>query len=268
MTGKAIRLSRLFGRSGQLFAVPMDHGVSAGPITGLINIRQTVKHVLEGGADAVIVHKGLVGAVAPCLNSGSCELIIHLSASTSLAPDANQKELVSSVEHAIRLGATAVSTHTNLAARGEAAMLKDLGKVGEECEKWGMPLLAMMYVRDGNKESEYDPAKLKHAARVAEELGADIVKINYTGKAGTFAEVVQSVNVPVIIAGGPKLDSTHDLLVMISDALKAGAKGVAIGRNVFQHQSPFRLSQAIRRVLNENPSAAALHDLAAAADGY
>ncbi|WP_274378681.1 hypothetical protein [Desulforamulus profundi] len=121
-----------------------------------------------------------------------------------------------------------------------------------ECDLWGMPLLAMMYVRDGSKESEYDPVKIKHAARVAEEVGADIIKVYYTGSPATFAEITGSVKVPVVIAGGPKMDSTTDLLTMIADSLKAGGTGVSTGRNVFQDADPMRLSGAIRRLLDSD----------------
>ena len=116
------------------------------------------------------------------------ELIIHLSASTVLAPETQltRKELVSTVEQAIRLGATAISTHVNLGSTFEADQMKDMGMVAEECDKWGMPLLAMMYVRDGSKEHEFDGARIAHAARVAEEIGADIVKVNYSGSVESF----------------------------------------------------------------------------------
>ena len=137
------------------------------------------------------------------------------------------------MEHAIELGATAVSVQVNMGSHFENVMLKDLGLLAETCYQWGIPLLAMMYVRDGKSESEYDPVKIKHAARVAEELGADIVKVNYTGMPDTFTEVVNSVHIPVIIAGGPKMDSTANLMTMIIEAIKAGSKGVAIGRNIF-----------------------------------
>jgi predicted phospho-2-dehydro-3-deoxyheptonate aldolase len=252
MTGKEIRLKKLFKHSRRLFTVPMDHGITIGPVPGLKDMRRVVAQVVEGGADAVIVHKGLVKQLAGVLRPSHCELIVHLSASTALGPDPNRKELVTSVEHAIRLGAIAISAHVNLAGNFEAAMLKDLGLVAEQCELWGMPLLAMMYVRDGSKESEYDPVKIKHAARVAEEIGADIIKVNYTGSPETFQEVTQSVSLPVIIAGGPKLDSSYNLLVMVAEAIEAGAQGVSIGRNVFQDPEPARLAASIRQVLDEN----------------
>jgi predicted phospho-2-dehydro-3-deoxyheptonate aldolase len=229
----------------------MDHGISVGPVTGLKDIRQAVKSVFEGGTDAIVVHKGVVRYISEVLTPKSGELIVHLSASTDLSPFPNKKELVSSVEHAIRLGATAVSIHVNLAGNFESEMLKDFGKVAEACDLWGMPLLAMMYVRDGSRESEFDPVKIKHAARVAEELGADIVKVHYTGSPETFSEVTSAVKIPVVIAGGPKMSSTDDLFTMIVDAVQAGAVGVSIGRNVFQDPNPALLANSIRRILDE-----------------
>lgn len=252
MTGKEIRLKRLFKHSERLFVVPMDHGITIGPVTGLAKISQTVKAIAEGGADAVIIHKGLAGQIDKLLGPNSCELIIHLSASTSLAPDPNHKELVTSVEKAIELGATAVSIHVNLGSAFEAEMLKDFGMVAEYSNRWGMPLLAMMYIRDDCKENEFNPQKIKHAARVAEEMGADIIKVNYTGDPETFAGVIEAVSVPVIIAGGPKMDSHYELLAMIADAVLAGAGGVAIGRNVFQDDDPTRLSSIIRQILDNS----------------
>jgi len=250
--GKQIRLKRLFNHSHRVLIVPMDHGTTEGPIAGLEDIRRAVKSAAEGGADAIILHKGLARQIPEVLSG--CALIVHLSASTALSTDPTRKQLVSSVEHAIRLGATAVSAHVNLAGKFEGEMLKDLGRLAEECDLWGMPLLAMMYVKDGTKESEFNPIKIKHAARIAEELGADIVKVNYTGSVESFAEVTGSVRIPVVIAGGPKLDSTTDLLAMIADALQAGASGVAIGRNVFQDRNPALLAGTIRRILDNDKS--------------
>ncbi|MZP30859.1 fructose-bisphosphate aldolase [Heliobacterium undosum] len=267
MTGKEIRLNRLFAPSGQLLAVPLDHGVSLGPVDGLTEIRPMVKAVADGGADAVIVHKGLARQIAGVLSSGQCDLIVHLSASTSLSPEPNRKELVSSVEHAVRLGATAVSVHVNLGATSENAMLEDLGQVADACELWGMPLLAMMYVRDGNQASEYDPVKVAHAARVAEELGADIVKVNYTGSPESFMRVTGGVHIPVIIAGGAKTNTTGELLNMVYAAQLAGSLGIAIGRNIFLHARPRQLTAAIRRILDGEVDAFQLAELASTVDG-
>jgi predicted phospho-2-dehydro-3-deoxyheptonate aldolase len=251
MPGKTIRLNRLFKHSDRILIVPMDHGITIGPVSGLADISSAVKAVVTGGADAIIVHKGLVRHISEFIGTNGGELILHLSVSTALSPEPNKKELIASVEHALELGATAVSTHVNMGSSSETSMLKDMGLVAEKCYQWGIPLLAMMYVRDGCKEREYDPLKIKHAARVAEEIGADIVKVNYTGTPDTFAEVVSGVHVPVIIAGGPKMDSTANLMTMIIDAIKAGSKGVAIGRNIFQDANPTLLTANIRRILDQ-----------------
>lgn len=230
----------------------MDHGVSSGLINGLQNISASIQAVTAGGADAVILHKGLAKQMNGVFDPTACELIVHLSASTGLSPNPNRKGIVSSVPYAIRLGATAVSVHVNLGERFESEMLKDLGKIAEECDFWEIPLLAMMYVRDGQKDSEYDPKKIGHAARVAEEMGVDMVKVNYTGTPESFATVCNSIKIPVLIAGGPKMESSQELKKMVQDAVAAGASGVSIGRNIFQNPNPTLLVKEIRRILDEN----------------
>lgn len=250
MNGKEIRLRQLYKTPERLFVLPLDHGITLGPVSGLKDIHDVVGKVSKT-VDAVVVHKGLLQRITDFLNHQGCKLIVHLSASTALAPDSSKKELVTSVEHALSIGASAVSIHVNLGSPAENQMLLDLGKTAEVCDMWGIPLLAMMYVRDGSAKSEYDPEKVRHSARVAEELGADIVKVNYTGNIETFRDITESVKIPVIIAGGPKMASDSDLLSMISDAVVAGAKGVAIGRNVFQHETPDVLAGKIRCILEK-----------------
>ena len=109
----------------------------------------------------------------------------------------------------------------------------------------------MMYVRDGSKRVNITQ-KIKHAARVAQEVGADIIKVNYTGNIESFKEVTESVKVPVVIAGGPKLGSIYEILKMIYDALQAGAAGISIGRNIFQADNPTLLVKIIRQILDGN----------------
>ena len=252
--GKAIRLERIFNRNtGRTIVVPMDHGVTVGPIDGIVNMKEAVGKIVEGGANAVVEHKGLVrcGHRAQGKDIG---LIVHLSASTSLSPFPNAKALVASVVDAIRLGADAVSVHVNLGDESEATMLRDMGKVASDCSDWGMPLLAMVYARGPKVTNEYDPEMIAHCARVGTELGADVVKVPYTGDMDTFAHVCDSCCVPVVIAGGPKLDSTKAFLQMVHDSLQAGGAGLSVGRNVFQHKDPTRLVQSLNMVVHEDIS--------------
>lgn len=254
MSGKEIRMDRLIDRrSGKTVIVPMDHGVTAGPIAGLTRLEATIRAVARGGANAIVIHKG--GAKQGCLRNGQkLGLLVHLSASTRMAPDPLSKALVCTVEEAIKLGADGISVHVNLGAVEEQSMIRDLALVSRKAMEWGMPLLAMMYTRGPNIVNEYDSNMVKHAARVAAELGADIVKVPYTGSPESFREVVEGCFVPVVIAGGEKMGTERELLEMVKGAMGAGGAGVSIGRNVFQHPTPSFLVKAISKVVHDGAS--------------
>jgi fructose-bisphosphate aldolase/2-amino-3,7-dideoxy-D-threo-hept-6-ulosonate synthase len=259
-TGKARRLRKIFREDGKTVIVPMDHGVSLGPIKGIVNMQIIVDRLLEGGVDAIVVHRG----IASHIDVGEAGLIVHLSASTKIGPSPLWKVRVCSVEEAIRLGADAISVHINVGAENEPEMLADLGEVADDCNLYGMPLLVMAYPRGPNIKSEHDPEHVAHAARLAAELGADVVKTNFTGSVETFKKVVQGSPVPVVIAGGPKAESVQAFLKMVSDAMEAGAKGVSIGRNVFQADNPTAMVKALNAIVHEHiPVEAAIQILKA-----
>ena len=250
--GKAIRMERIFNRdTGRTIVVPLDHGVSVGPIKGLIDMRETLSHVAEGGANAVLMHKGLVRC-GHRRRGPDIGLIVHLSASTSLSPFPNAKTLTGTVEEAIRLGADAVSVHVNLGDETERDMLKDVGRVSARANEWGMPFLAMVYARGPKVKDEYDPEVVAHCARVGLELGADVVKVPYTGDVDTFSRVVEGCCIPVVIAGGPKMDSLRDVLRMVSDSIKAGGSGLSMGRNIFQADNPRNLVRALHGIVHDD----------------
>ena len=250
--GKKVRLERIINRdNGRTIIVPMDHGVTIGAVDGLVDMRETVNDMAIGGADAVLMHKGLVR----CSHRSAGKdigLIVHLSASTALSPNGNTKTLVGTVEEGIKHGADCVSVHVNLGDPNERLMLSDLGKVAEACDNWHMPLLAMVYARGPQVPNGYDPRVVAHCARVGVELGADIVKVPYTGDIESFADVVGACCVPVVIAGGELMDSTRQLLQMVHDSVRAGGAGVSIGRNVFQHPRRIELVRAMRAIVHDN----------------
>jgi predicted phospho-2-dehydro-3-deoxyheptonate aldolase len=252
MIGKRIRMERIMNReTWKTVIVPLDHGVTIGPVAGLINLQETVNAVADGGANAFIVHKGVAEA-GHRRKGKDVGLIIHLSASTQMAPDPSSKTMVCTVEEAIKLGADGVSIHVNLGAEDEKLMLNDLGNVGRVAMEWGIPLLAMMYTRGPKVKNEYDVKLVKHAARVGAELGADIVKVVYTGSVESFREVVEGCFVPVVIAGGEKMGNDEDLMEMVKGAMAAGAAGVSIGRNVFQHKDPEKIVQTISEIVHSS----------------
>jgi len=228
----------------------MDHGVTIGPVKGLVNMQGIVDKLLLGGVDAVVINRG----IAKRVDTGNAGLIVHLSGITVHCPDPNNKVQICSVADAVRLGADAVSVHINVGAKQEAQMLSTFGKVACECDDFGMPLLAMIYPRGPNITDSHAVDLVAHAARLGEELGADIIKTNYTGDAESFKEVVSGCHVPVIIAGGPKVETTRDVLQMVKDSITAGGAGLSIGRNVFQHEDPTKMVKALSAIVHKEAS--------------
>lgn len=254
MLGKKIRLERIINReTGRSVVVPMDHGVTVGPIAGIENMREMVNAMADGGANAVLGHMGL-----PLYGhrhyGKDIGLILHLSGSTVWSPDPNGKVLVNTVENALRNGADGVSVHINIGAVNESQMLHDLGMVAVRCMEWGMPLLAMMYTRGAKFKSENSVDGVRHAARIAAEVGADIVKVSYTGSAESFARVVAGCPIPILIAGGEKSENDRQVLQTVRDSLDAGGAGVSIGRNAFQHKHPVRFVRAVCAMVHEKTS--------------
>jgi predicted phospho-2-dehydro-3-deoxyheptonate aldolase len=260
MDGKTIRMNRIL-ESGKAVIVPMDHGVSEGPIEGLVDTHRMVSLVEKGGASAVLLHKGIMKSLA---KPPKCGTIMHLSAGTKYGEDKNKKVLVSSVDQAIRLGADAISVHINIGgSASEPDMLEHLGIIADECDEKGMPLLAMTYARGKNVTA--NAAEIAHVARIGAELGADIVKCPYTGDITSMRHVVDSCPVPVVIAGGPKCDHDYEVLRMVEDAMMAGAIGISLGRNIFQHPRPDLMTAALRAVIVDGVSA---KDASAILRGY
>lgn len=253
--GKQIRMERIFNRkTGKTIIAPMDHGISSGPIPGLTNMKEAVDRVAQGGANAVVLHKGIVEGGHRKSGGKDVGLIVHMSASTGLALDPNRKTLVCTVEEALELGADAVSIHVNIGNGAESDMLNDFGKVSRTARRWGMPLLAMIYPRGEKVEDPYDVENVKRAARLGYEMGADIVKVPYTGSTETFQEVVEGCQIPVVIAGGEKMETDRELLEVVYGAIKAGAAGLSIGRNIFQHKNPGLVTAAMAAIVHDGAS--------------
>lgn len=248
--GKDIRLHRIL-KNGKMLCIPLDHGISSGPIEGIKNINGLIEQTQDSGLTCFLINKGIIKALHSPPNIG---IIAHMSAATSLGPDPNNKILMGSVREAIRLGADGVSLHINIGSKEEPNMLYKLGLVADECNEWNIPLIAMMYPRGENIKNPHERSIVAHAARIGAEAGADIVKTVYTGDIDSFKEVVKSCPVPIVIAGGPKTNSDAEILEMCSDAMKAGAIGVTFGRNVFQHKRPNEIIKALHSIIFEKDS--------------
>lgn len=236
-----------------MFLVPLDHSVTAGPIASKDGAQRIIETVSRNGADGVVIHSGRVRFIDPDLFH-DLSLIVHLSASTAQAPDSNEKVLVSAVEQAVALGADMASVHVNLGADTESTQLADLGRVAARCTEWGMPLMAMIYPRGPRITDSTSPDLVAHAASIAADLGADVVKTTYTGSIDTMSDVVDTCPIPLVVAGGPQVDDDSAVASSVAAMMRSGAAGVAVGRNVFQARDVATVTRQIASVVHDGPA--------------
>ncbi|MCF6744057.1 2-amino-4,5-dihydroxy-6-one-heptanoic acid-7-phosphate synthase [Blastococcus sp. KM273128] len=228
-----------------MLVVPLDHSVTDGPIRASAgDVRHLVTQLSLSGVDAIVLHKGALRAVDPSSFTDTA-LIVHLSASTAHAADPDAKYLVATVAEALRLGADAVSVHVNLGSRDEARQVGDMATVAEACDRWNLPLLAMMYPRGPRITDPRSPELIAHAAVLAADLGADLVKTPYAGSPEAMRDVVRASPIPVLVAGGAPVGGTAELMAYVDEVLESGAGGLAMGRNVFQARDPGDVARQI-----------------------
>ena len=251
VSGKQVRLSRILV-DGKMLCVPMDHGVSSGPIKGIDRIHDVIRMIEDGGATAIIVHKGIIKSLDKPLKLG---MIMHASGSTSLSSYPNWKVQVATVQEALRLGADAVSVHVNIGGDEDQDMLMKLGMLADECDSWSMPFIAMMYPRGKNIKDPRDPEAIAHVARVGAELGADIVKVPMPSfDPSEIRKITKTCTSPIVAAGGPKMDDDRKVLELAEAVMKAGGIGVTFGRNIFQHENPRLMVKALRAIIIDGRS--------------
>jgi fructose-bisphosphate aldolase/2-amino-3,7-dideoxy-D-threo-hept-6-ulosonate synthase len=250
-----MRMRRLFDpESHTTFMFAISHGTSAPSVlAGLEKARGTVDQAIEGGANMVFLSRGYATHLADVFaRHPGASLALKVSSSAANAARPHQEVPIASVEEALRLGADAIVALMPFAPDNEDAIIAWASKMGEDCLRLGMPFIA-----EAEYPASYGARKpsfemtveyLKRNARLSEELGADIVKSNWTGSADTFKEIVKCVEVPVVVAGGSK-ESDKDLLTKLSQAMEAGARGCSVGRNIFQHPNPVAISRAISSVI-------------------
>ncbi|MFB6293848.1 MAG: 2-amino-3,7-dideoxy-D-threo-hept-6-ulosonate synthase [Halonotius sp.] len=245
--GLSARLDRI-STAGRYLIVPMDHGITMGAVSGLKNLEATVDGVTDGGADAVLTQKGVADRVHG--NTNGSGYIVHANGSTTIGPDENDKRLTCSVQEAICAGADAVSFHINVGSDHEPDQIEELAELTGEATRFGIPVLAMAYARGPGVDGT-DPEALGHAVRLAEELGADLVKTGYSGDSDSFEHVCESTSLPVVIAGGSK-GTDRETAEMVRGAMDAGAAGVSMGRSIFQHDDPEAITRAVSAVVHED----------------
>lgn len=258
--GKRKRMNRIFSSSGRCVLVPLDDSLISGPNGGLLDLRNKVAQIEQAQPSGIMAHYGTISL----LYKSSIPTILNLTASTTLSTHTN-KVLISTVERAISLGADAVAFHINFSSKFESDMLKALGIISERCNCLGIPLMVLAYPRkeqciddkwaDDNytflKDSDIDSYAeiVAHCTRIAFEMGADIIKTQYTGSIESFEKVILAAQgVPVLIAGGSIMDDRL-FFEMIKNSMSAGASGVCAGRNVFNRENSETTIAAIKNIV-------------------
>ncbi len=256
ITGKAIRMKRLIEvETNTCLICAIDHGMTS-PVflDGLYDTESRIKEAIDGGANVLMLSRGTVKKYA-CHFKPTTSLALMLTASAAGRPSGAIITPIGSVEEALRIGADAVVTYVALAGENEPEAITYLSKIGETCELLGMPFIAEAeypnaYQNLSDIQSALGGDYLKRNARLCAELGADIVKVNWSGDQGSFGDVVRACDRPVVLAGGT-LISDEDLLTRMAQARDVGAVGCSVGRNIFQHKNPRAITEAISRIFRD-----------------
>ncbi len=251
--GKRNRMSRILNPvTGRGLIIAIDHGMALGPMTGITDIASTIKNLAATGkVDAWLLTKGILET---CFEpDGRQGIILRASGgATIVSEDLTHEGLTTDVDTALRLGADAMATTAFIGSAYEHETLRNMAILADECHKYDLPLLGVLGVGKTMEDKKLDPKYLALGARVAVEHGADIVKTYYTPT--NFDQVIAGCPVPVMIAGGPKCETDLDTLKMIGGALAGGAKGIVMGRNVWQSSRPKELLEVVWSMIHEGLS--------------
>ncbi len=244
--GMQNRLSRVISpKTGRTVMLAVDHGYFQGPTTGLKQPREDIGPLLPH-SDCLFVTRGIL---RNCVDAAtSVPVFLGVSGGTSILGELSNEDITSSMEEALRLNAVGVGMSMFVGAENEDRTIGNLGRLVNEAERYGMPVLAITAV---GKEMARDARYLGLACRIAAEIGAHIVKTYYCAE--DFDKVVSGCPVPIVIAGGKKIPE-KDALQMAFNALSEGAVGVDMGRNIFQSDSPVGMIKAVNAIVHEKYS--------------
>ncbi|MBI5025614.1 MAG: 3-hydroxy-5-phosphonooxypentane-2,4-dione thiolase [Nitrospirae bacterium] len=246
--GMKNRLSQIIKSDGKCLFLPIDHGYFLGPTSKLEKPGETIKPLLPY-CDALFVTRGVLrSCVEP---NNSVPIILRVSGGTSIVgKDLANEGITTSIKEATRLNASAVGMSIFVGSDYEHQTLLNLSRLVDEAEEYGIPVMAVTAV--GKELEKRDARYLALCCRIAAELGAKVVKTYWCEN---FEKVVNSCPVPVVIAGGPKVDTELQALEFVYDGMQKGAIGVNLGRNIWQNEHPVAMIKAIRAVIHEKATA-------------
>jgi len=246
--GKANRMSKLFRKDGHCFYLPIDHGYFLGPTSMLEKPAQTIAPITQY-CDALFVTRGVLrSAIDPAY---PLPIILRVSGGSSILGDLTDEEVLTSIDEVIRLNAAAVGVSIFIGSEHERQTMSNLAKLVNLCEPYGIPVMAVTALGKELKDKKPEARYLALAARMFAEVGAAVVKTYWCEN---FEKVTEGCPVPVVIAGGPKCDTTREVLEFVHDGMQRGAKGINLGRNVWQAPNPPAVARALKAVIHEKAS--------------
>ncbi|MEM3137610.1 MAG: hypothetical protein QW760_03760 [Thermofilaceae archaeon] len=254
-SGKRVRLARIF-RRGRALILAIDHGLKVGPLRGIENPRKVAELAVAEEVDAIMASPPIIEYISDFLSDLYAIARVDGGA-TSIGPNITNDITLFTIEEAINVGADAVVAFGYMGIEKESVQIKKLSQVASECKRLGIPLIAEMLPVDLVKhhfsggDRNLNPESIALAARVGWEVGADAVKTYYTGDPETFKRVVNSCPIPILVLGGPPVEDFVAFLEQIESALKTGAQGVIVGRNIWQHPTPRQALKALSKVVHE-----------------
>lgn len=246
--GMKNRMSRIFKpQDNRTVMLAVDHGYFLGPVSKLEEPKKTIEPLLPY-TDALMLTRGVL---RNCVSSAvNVPMVLRVSGGNSIVGKALSNEGITvSMKDAVRLNVAAVALSIYIGTNHEHQTLLNLAKLIDEGEEYGIPVLAVTAI--GKELEKRDAKYLSLCCRIAAELGAHMVKTYYCED---FEKVVKSCPVPLVIAGGPKLNTELDALELAYNAIQCGAKGVDMGRNIWQSEHPVAMIKAIRAIVHENAS--------------
>ena len=263
MNVKGFRISKLLNpRSGRAVIIPIDHGLVMGNVKGLSDPVKTLKKLIDLKVDGTLISPGIAKITLDLFASRDAPariLTADLPLLSNLPGGSGEvigHEIISTVEFAIKYGFDAVKILFPWGEKDNVQMesIRVVRHLANECERWDVPLMVepVLWGDAIPKEKKKDPELIEHAARIALEMGADILKIPYTGDRKEFEDLVKKLRVPVFVLGGPKMENIEDILKVAEESIRAGARGVVFGRNVWQNPKMQNIVKALQEIVHKN----------------
>jgi fructose-bisphosphate aldolase/2-amino-3,7-dideoxy-D-threo-hept-6-ulosonate synthase len=267
--GKTIRMKRVLDEdSGTSLICALDHGMTS-PVflEPLADIRARAREAIAGGANVLMLSRGMAKIAAPELRKTTA--VAYMLSGSANPGSSPTIAAVADVDEALRAGADAVVLYVALGGDDEEGMIERLAEVGAACDELGMPFIAEAEWPSAYSSlddvAELGTDYLLRSVRLCAELGADVIKTNWPGTEEEFGSLVAAATgLPVVLAGGSRLPD-EELLARQEAAMRAGAVGCSVGRNIFMHERPEAMTRALKRVIVDRwPAARAVEELTGA----